>query len=112
MESPIHMECLTGHYEGQFIAKAYAKFAVKYPVTPEEVIHNVVNCQLCPKKTETLTIHQNCFMEDFEKFYIKHFFVLKEKMLKKGFSYDKKHHKFVRTEEKVINTKFIVKSSE
>ena len=62
---PVELECLKGHYEGEVMAKAVANLTKGSPSLPFEVMERMGTCELILEKEISLTIHNNCFADDF-----------------------------------------------
>ena len=66
---PVELECLTGKYEGEVMAKAVASITKGGPSLPMNVMARMGHCKLTLEKEIAFTVHNNCFGNEFEKYY-------------------------------------------
>ena len=76
------------------VAKAVAELGKNNPQTPDDIVEGLAKCEIVVNQIVTMTIHNECLLEDFEDYYGHYFEELVDKMIAKGYKYDAKEKKF------------------
>lgn len=51
------------------VAKAVAELGKNNPQTPEDIVSGLAKCEIVVNQLVSMTIHNECLLEDFEDYY-------------------------------------------
>ena len=85
--NPVNLECLTGHFQGEMLAKAVATLTKLSPAPTADIMMTMGECELILEKKISFSIYNECAGSEFEHYYEKYLNEMIGQMEGKGFVY-------------------------